>query len=119
MQIADEANKIMAASGTQQHPKGVGCVACYGGGGSVRNSQLWSLKSGSGQIVVGTPGRMADFVNTGDLQVNNVVFFVLDEADRMLDGGFEDQLNEVGDKIRADRQTLFFSATWPTEVRTL
>lgn len=119
VQIAEEAGKILWHSSSPNHPQGIGCVPCYGGGGNLRRQQLADLQKGYCQIVVGTPGRMADFVASGDLVLNRVVFFVLDEADRMLDGGFEDQMNEMAGQVRPDRQTMFFSATWPTAVRKL
>lgn len=119
VQIGEEANKILWHSGSPQHPKGLGCVALYGGGGAIRNQQLGELKKGWGQIIVGTPGRMMDFMSSGDVVFDRVVFFVLDEADRMLDGGFEDQMNEIASKVRTEKQTLFFSATWPMAVRKL
>merc|ERR1712151_568546 len=53
------------------------------------------------------------------LDLKNVTYFVLDEADRMLEGGFGDQMDEIAKHIQAERQTLFFSATWPTEVQEL
>merc|ERR1712216_189261 len=98
---------------------GIGCVALYGGGGEGRNDQLYEMKRGYCQLVVGTPGRMLDFLQNGIMALDRVVFFALDEADRMLDGGFEDEINEIAGKIRPDRQTLFFSATWPAAVRKL
>jgi ATP-dependent RNA helicase DDX5/DBP2 len=119
VQIAEEANKILWASGSSSHPRGMGCVALYGGGGKVRQEQLNSIRKGYSHIIVGTPGRMLDFLQSGDLVLDRVVFFVLDEADRMLDGGFEDQMNDIAEKIRPERQTLFFSATWPAAVRKL
>jgi ATP-dependent RNA helicase DDX5/DBP2 len=118
-QIADEANKILGSSKSDNHPKGIGCVAAYGGGGRLRTDQLNECKKGFCQILVGTPGRMRDFVQSGDVNFSNVVFFVLDEADRMLDGGFEDEMNEVANVVQPHRQTLFFSATWPIAVRKL
>lgn len=117
VQIGEEANKICKASGSANYPNGIGCVACYGGGGSFRTNQLQGLQAGNGQIVVGTPGRMVDFVEHGDIDTRSVVFFVLDEADRMLDGGFEGDMMAISAKIRPDRQTLFFSATWPAHVQ--
>jgi ATP-dependent RNA helicase DDX5/DBP2 len=51
--------------------------------------------------------------------LQRVTYFVLDEADRMLDMGFEDQIAEIVKKVRPDRQTLMWSATWPPEVKSL
>lgn len=118
-QIAQEANKMLNYSGSPNHPKGIGCVALYGGGGKVRSEQQRELQKGFCQLVAGTPGRMVDFMQSGDLDLAQACFFVLDEADRMLDGGFGDQMNDIAEKIRPDRQTLFFSATWPAAVRKL
>jgi len=74
-------------------------------------------------LVVATPGRLTDFMRDHTLLLSGVRFLVLDEADRMLDMGFEPQLREVVDALPAgpdtSRQTLMFSATWPKEVRQL
>merc|ERR1719399_1765783 len=60
---------------------------------------------------------MLDFLQSGEMKFDQVVFFVLDEADRMLDGGFEEQMDDIAAQIRPNRQTMFFSATWPASVR--
>jgi ATP-dependent RNA helicase DDX5/DBP2 len=65
-QICDEANKICWHSGTEKHPNGLGCVALYGGGGKVRAEQLGEIKKGYGHLIVGTPGRMLDFLQSGE-----------------------------------------------------
>jgi ATP-dependent RNA helicase DDX5/DBP2 len=70
-------------------------------------------------LVVATPGRLVDFVRSNVLPLHAVNFLVLDEADRMLDMGFEPQLREIADEVAPSaegRQTLMFSATWPKEV---
>lgn len=66
-----------------------------------------------------TPGRLIDLVNTKDLSLSNTSFLVLDEADRMLDMGFEPQIRQIISGMRTDRQTMMFSATWPQDVRSL
>ena len=73
------------------------------------------------RIVVGTPGRILDLVNDGACDLSNVRYLVLDEADRMLDKGFENDIRQIIDHTRqgAERQTLMFSATWPDAVRRL
>ena len=71
------------------------------------------------QVIAGTPGRVVDLLISGDLKLERVVYFVLDEADRMLDGGFGDQMEAIADSVRPERQTVFFSATWPVPVRKL
>jgi ATP-dependent RNA helicase DDX5/DBP2 len=70
-------------------------------------------------MVIATPGRLIDFLNEGKTNLRRVTYLVLDEADRMLDMGFEPQIQEIVSQIRQDRQTLMFSATWPKEVRKL
>ncbi|CAD8156611.1 unnamed protein product [Paramecium octaurelia] len=69
-------------------------------------------------VIIGTPGRLLDFMKDG-LPLNSITQVVLDEADRMLDMGFEEQIISILQGIRKDRQTLFFSATWPNEVQRL
>lgn len=68
-------------------------------------------------IVVATPGRLIDFLEAGSTNLKNVTFLVLDEADRMLDMGFEVQVRRIESYIRNDRQTVFFSATWAKVVQ--
>ena len=72
--------------------------------------------------MVCTPGRMTDILTTSSGKITNlwrVTFLVLDEADRMLDMGFEPQINRIVGSIRPDRQTVMFSATFPRSVRCL
>lgn len=73
------------------------------------------------RIIVGTPGRILDLVNDGTCDLSNVRYLVLDEADRMLDTGFENDIrNIIGHTMQGEaRQTLMFSATWPDAVRRL
>ena len=63
-----------------------------------------------------TPGRMIDLLSCGVTNLRRVTYLVLDEADRMLDMGFEPQLRKIVSQIRVDRQTLMWSATWPREI---
>ena len=69
-------------------------------------------------MIIATPGRLIDFINDG-FPLSTITQVILDEADRMLDMGFEPQLREILKNVRPDRQTLFFSATWPEEVQNL
>ncbi|KAF3846897.1 hypothetical protein F7725_003975, partial [Dissostichus mawsoni] len=71
------------------------------------------------EICIATPGRFIDFLESGKTNLRRCTYLVLDEADRMLDMGFEPQIRKIVDQIRPDRQTLMWSATWPKEVRQL
>ncbi|XP_017304761.1 ATP-dependent RNA helicase DBP2-like, partial [Diaphorina citri] len=71
------------------------------------------------EIVVATPGRLIDFLESGTTNVNRITYLVLDEADRMLDMGFEPQIRKIIQMTRPDRQTLMWSATWPREIQKL
>lgn len=87
-------------------------------GGVSQHSQVESLKRGV-DILVATPGRLLDLMNQGYIHLQNIEFFVLDEADRMLDMGFVNDVKKVIAKLPVKRQTLFFSATMPTEIQKL
>ncbi len=88
----------------------------YGGAGI--NPQIEALKKGA-QVVVGTPGRVIDHLKRGTMDLGNVGFFVLDEADRMLDMGFIEDVEWIIDKTPKKRQTMLFSATMPEEIQKL
>mmetsp|Transcript_58629 Transcript_58629/g.110308 ORF Transcript_58629/g.110308 Transcript_58629/m.110308 type:complete len:561 (-) Transcript_58629:78-1760(-) len=94
----------------------VSTVVVYGG--VPKPPQAQALRS-KPQLVVATPGRLLDLMNDGAVKLGNACFLVLDEADRMLDMGFEPQMEQIMKKIPAERQTLLFSATWPKSVQKL
>uniref|UniRef100_A0A0E0MSM6 RNA helicase n=1 Tax=Oryza rufipogon TaxID=4529 RepID=A0A0E0MSM6_ORYRU len=71
------------------------------------------------EIVIATPGRLIDMIESHHTNLRRVTYLVLDEADRMLDMGFEPQIKKLVSQIRPDRQTLYWSATWPKEVEQL
>ncbi|KAJ9072503.1 ATP-dependent RNA helicase dbp2 [Entomophthora muscae] len=87
-------------------------------GGAPRGPQVRDLSRGV-EIVIATPGRLMDMLRSGCTNLRRVTYLVLDEADRMLDMGFEPQIRKIVDQIRPDRQTLMWSATWPKEVEAL
>lgn len=87
-------------------------------GGADRYSQQRELQRGN-HIVVATPGRLLDFLEAGVINLRRVTYLVFDEADRMLDMGFEPQIRRIMSQVRSDRQTLMWSATWPREVQRL
>lgn len=70
-------------------------------------------------IIVCTPGRMIAHLNMGYVNMKGLQFLVLDEADRMLDMGFQDDINKIIAVLSAERQTLLFSATMPDKIRQL
>lgn len=69
--------------------------------------------------MIATPGRLIDFLESRTTNLRRVTYLVLDEADRMLDMGFEPQMRKIVSQIRPDRQTLMFTATWPKEVENI
>nr|XP_018905124.1 PREDICTED: DEAD-box ATP-dependent RNA helicase 20-like [Bemisia tabaci] len=87
-------------------------------GGAARGHQAAELRNGV-EIVIATPGRLLDFLSERVTNLRRTTFVVLDEADRMLDMGFEPQIRNVLNQVRPDRQILMWSATWPREVERL
>lgn len=85
-------------------------------GGTPMGPQIGSLSHGA-HIIVGTPGRIMDHLFKKRLNLRNVNTLVLDEADRMLDMGFEDEMEAVIKNVPTDRQTLLFSATYPDQIK--
>jgi ATP-dependent RNA helicase DDX3X len=112
-QIQDEAQKFLYCTG-------IASVVVYGGA-DVRD-QLRQIERGC-DLLVATPGRLVDLIERGRLSMENVKFMVLDEADRMLDMGFEPQIRRIveqeGMPHREDRQTMMFSATFPANIQRL
>ncbi|XP_006663114.1 DEAD-box ATP-dependent RNA helicase 40-like [Oryza brachyantha] len=105
-QIQDEAVKFGRSSR-------VSCTCLYGG--TSKGLQLRELERGA-DIIVATPGRLNDILEMRKISLHQVSFLVLDEADRMLDMGFEPQIRKIVDEIPRNRQTLMYTATWPKEV---
>lgn len=87
-------------------------------GGVSIGPQIGSLSHGA-HIVVGTPGRIQDHLRKGTLKLNRLKMLILDEADRMLDMGFEEAVEDIIAETPGKRQTLMFSATWPKSIRLL
>ena len=97
-------------------PASLSTVCVYGG--VPKDAQRAALKTA--HIVVATPGRLNDLINEGAADLSNVNYLVLDEADRMLDKGFEEEIRKIiGTTSPVGRQTLMFTATWPPSVRDL
>ncbi|XP_064073431.1 uncharacterized protein LOC113394214 isoform X2 [Vanessa tameamea] len=87
-------------------------------GGAPKGPQGRTLERGV-EIVIATPGRLIDFLEKDTTNLRRCTYLVLDEADRMLDMGFEPQIRKIIEQIRPDRQVLMWSATWPKEVQNL
>ncbi|EAA21304.1 DEAD/DEAH box helicase, putative [Plasmodium yoelii yoelii] len=87
-------------------------------GGVPKGGQIYALRQGV-HILIGCPGRLIDLLEQNATNLRRVTYLVLDEADKMLDMGFEMQIRKIVEQIRPDRQTLMWSATWPKEVQAL
>ncbi|MCU0338216.1 MAG: DEAD/DEAH box helicase, partial [Sediminibacterium sp.] len=97
----------------------VSCIAVYGGGdGNSFTAEKKALSSGV-DMVVCTPGRMIAHLNMGYVKMQEVKYLVLDEADRMLDMGFNDDIMKIISFLPKKRQNLLFSATMPSKMRDL
>ena len=84
-----------------------------------KNNIPEKIKLLGAHIVVACPGRLLDLINQKHVNLHRTTYVVMDEADRMLDMGFEPQIRKVVGQVRKDRQTLMFSATWPQSVQKL
>lgn len=87
-------------------------------GGVPKGPQVRELRAGA-EIVIATPGRLIDMIDSKVTNMQRVTYLVLDEADRMLDMGFEPQITNIVRQIKPERQTLLWSATWPSEVEAI
>mmetsp|Transcript_11092 Transcript_11092/g.19305 ORF Transcript_11092/g.19305 Transcript_11092/m.19305 type:complete len:586 (-) Transcript_11092:432-2189(-) len=112
-ELAIQINQVLEESGSQC---GIRSVCIYGG--VSKREQIDALRRGV-EVVVGTPGRLEDLMQDNICKLHEVTYLVLDEADRMLDLGFEPHIRAIAMKVRSDRQTLMFSATWPSAVQRL
>jgi ATP-dependent RNA helicase RhlE len=98
---------------------GVSSIPVYGGGdGSAWDAQRKALEQGA-DIIIATPGRLIAMLATGTIDFSHLKHLILDEADRMLDMGFYEDIIRIISHIPAERQTLLFSATMPPKIRTL
>merc|ERR1719162_2286836 len=109
VQIKEECDKFGASSGIKN-------TVVYGG--VPKGKQVGALRSGV-EIVIATPGRLIDHLEQGNTNLKRVTYLVMDEADRMLDMGFDPQIRKICSQIRPDRQVLMWSAIWPREVQSL
>ncbi|XP_023511461.1 DEAD-box ATP-dependent RNA helicase 5-like isoform X1 [Cucurbita pepo subsp. pepo] len=112
-ELAQQISSVLQNAG---EPCGVTSTCLYGG--VSKGSQISSLKSGV-DIVIGTPGRLKDLMEMEVCRLSEVSFVVLDEADRMLDMGFEPEVRFILSQTCKERQMVMFSATWPLQVNQL
>jgi superfamily II DNA/RNA helicase len=98
---------------------GISSIAIYGGGsGSVFDQEKTALTTGA-DIIVATPGRLLSHLNLGYAKLDNVKHLILDEADRMMDMGFNDDIKKIIEYLPKKKQTIMFSATMPPKIRSL
>ena len=108
-----------AFQGFSYYLNGVSCVAVYGGNdGNRYDQELKSLSLGA-DVVIATPGRFISHISLGNVDLSKVSFFILDEADRMLDMGFSDDILTIQKKLPKTCQTIMFSATMPKKIEEL
>ena len=108
-----------AMQGFSYYLNGVSSVAVYGGNdGNRYDQEVKSLKLGA-DVVIATPGRLISHLQMGNVDMSRVSFFVLDEADRMLDMGFSDDILTIAKGLPKDCQTIMFSATMPKKIEDL
>ncbi|EJD55371.1 DEAD-domain-containing protein [Auricularia subglabra TFB-10046 SS5] len=115
-ELAIQTFDTLVAAGT---PLGIDSVCVYGG--VDKDPQRRALQKKGVHIICGTPGRILDLAEEGACDLSNVSYLVLDEADRMLDKGFEKDIRKIISLTKdiSQRQTVMFSATWPEGVRQL
>ena len=97
----------------------VSSVAVYGGNDGQRYEQELRGMAKGADIIVATPGRLISHITLGNIDLSRVSFFILDEADRMLDMGFYNDIMTIAKQLPKERQTMLFSATMPAEIRKL
>ena len=108
-----------AMEGFSYYLEGISSVAVYGGNdGNRYDQELKSLKQGT-SVVIATPGRFISHMQMGNVDLSRVSFFILDEADRMLDMGFSDDIITIAKELPPTVQTIMFSATMPEKIETL
>ncbi|XP_030834787.1 probable ATP-dependent RNA helicase DDX17 isoform X2 [Strongylocentrotus purpuratus] len=112
-ELAQQVQQVAFAFGRSSKIKST-CVY----GGAPKGQQIRDLERGV-EICIATPGRLIDFLENNKTNLRRCTYVVLDEADRMLDMGFEPQIRKIMEQIRPDRQVQMWSATWPKDVRNL
>lgn len=114
-ELAQQTAGVMVDAGSKCGIK----AACVYGGANKKKQLGEVLSNGGSRLIVATPGRLQDYIENDELRTDYISYLVVDEADRMLDLGFEPAIRDIARRIRADRQTLMFSATWPEKIQSL
>ena len=116
-ELAQQIDQAMQGFG--YYLEGVSSVAVYGGNdGNRYDQELRSLRMGA-DVVIATPGRLISHISLGNVDLSKVSFFILDEADRMLDMGFSEDIKTIAAKLPKTCQTIMFSATMPEKIEEL
>ncbi|MDN5553484.1 DEAD/DEAH box helicase [Prevotella sp.] len=116
-ELAQQIDQAMQGFG--YYLNGVSSVAVYGGNdGNRYDQEIKSLQLGA-DIIIATPGRLISHISLGNVDLSKVSFFILDEADRMLDMGFSDDIIKIANKLPKTCQTIMFSATMPSKIEGL
>lgn len=116
-ELAQQIDQAMQGFG--YYLQGVSSVAVYGGNdGNRYDQELRSLRMGA-DVVIATPGRLISHISLGNVDLSKVSFFILDEADRMLDMGFSDDIKTIASKLPKTCQAIMFSATMPEKIEEL
>ena len=102
-----------AMQGFSYYLDGVSSVAVYGGNDGIRYEQEKRSMQNGADVIIATPGRLLSHLSLGNVDLGKVSFFILDEADRMLDMGFYDDIVTIAKALPSKRQTIMFSATMP------
>jgi len=105
-----------AMQGFSYYLDGISSVAVYGGNDGIRYEQERRGFESGASIIIATPGRLISHISLGNIDLSKVSFFILDEADRMLDMGFSDDIMQIEKQLPKERQTIMFSATMPDKI---
>lgn len=105
-----------AMEGFSYYLEGISSVSVYGGNDGIRYEQEKRALALGADVVIATPGRLISHLSLGNVDLSRVSFFILDEADRMLDMGFYDDIMQIVKQLPAQRQTIMFSATMPDKI---
>ena len=105
-----------AMQGFSYYLSNVSSIAVYGGNDGIRYEQEKRGMQNGADVIIATPGRLISHITLGNIDLSRVSFFILDEADRMLDMGFCDDILQIAKQLPPQHQTIMFSATMPKDI---